>query len=54
MVESTSTSPRDKLILARVTLAESPFIMRRGRHDYLFQQMDVFISDLPAHFAGER
>jgi hypothetical protein len=32
---------------------ESPFIVRRGRHYYLFQQMEVFISDRPTHFAGE-
>jgi hypothetical protein len=32
---------------------ESPFIIRRGRHYYLFQQMEVFISDRPTQFAGE-
>jgi len=32
---------------------ESPFIVRRGHHYYLFQQMEVFISDRPTHFAGE-
>ena len=32
---------------------ESPFLTRRGRHYYLFQQMEVYISDQPAHFGGE-
>jgi hypothetical protein len=31
---------------------ESPFLLKRGRHYYLFQQMEVFISDRPTHFEG--
>jgi len=32
---------------------ESPFLTRRGPHYYLFQQMEVFLSDRPTHFGGE-
>lgn len=32
---------------------ESPFLVKRGRHCYLFQQMEVFLSDRPTHFRGD-
>jgi hypothetical protein len=32
---------------------ESPFLVRRGGRYYLFQQMQVFVSDTPTRFGGE-
>ncbi len=43
----------DEMVVREEGNPESPFVVKRGKNYYLFQQMSVFLSDTPDAFPGK-